>query len=239
MRLTRSVVSLALAAFVVLVSPSSGLAASGSAPVDASPLAANGFESPSCTSLALNVQLSVAERANCTVSGVAVAPVPLSNYSVDVNIASGLDASLHQDLDSVVQDLFVTPVWTAVVWLIHVVLIALEWCYSIDLLAPATLARASSALGGAKRVFTDPWQGLVRRRVLDTLGHAALLAVMVACGLWIIADPVGTVGAVGNLADRAALTTVAASATGDPSQPVATVDSAFADVFDAATNGPW
>ena len=132
-------------------------------------------------------------------------------------------------------------------------LIALEWCYSIDLLAPTTLARASSALGGAKRVFTDPWlglvlavaavgfawQGLVRRRVLDTLGQAALVAVMVGCGLWIIADPAGTVGAVGNLADRAALTTVAASATGDPSQPVATVDGAFGEVFDAATSGPW
>ncbi len=253
MRLARSVVPLALVASVLVVSPSSALAAGGSAPVDASPLAANGFESPSCTSPVLTAQLSVAERVNCAVSGVAVAPVPLSNYAVDVNIPSGLDASFHQDLDAVVQDLFVTPVWTAVVWLIHVVLIALEWCYSIDLLAPTTLARASSALGGAKRVFTDPWlglvlavaavgfawQGLVRRRVLDTLGHVALLAVMVGCGLWIIADPVGTVGAVGNLADRAALTTVAASATGNPNQPVATVDGAFAEVFDAATSGPW
>jgi hypothetical protein len=252
-RLTRSVLVAALVAFVALSWPVTAQAADGSAPVDASPLAANGFESPSCTSAVLTAQLSVAERTNCEVSGVAVAPVPLSNYAVDINIPSGLDASFHQDLDTIVQDLLVTPVWTAVVWLIHVVLIALEWCYSIDLLAPTTLARASSALGGAKRVFTDPWlglvlavaavgfawQGLVRRRVLDTLGQAALVAVMVGCGLWIIADPVGTVGAVGNLADRAALTTVAASATGDPSQPVATVDGAFGEVFDAATSGPW
>jgi len=252
-RLVRSAITPALVAFVVLAAPMTARAAGGSAPVDASPLAANGFESPSCTSAALTAQLSVAERTNCEVSGVAVAPVPLSNYAVDINIPSGLDASFDQDLDTIVQDLLVTPVWTALVWLIHVVLIALEWCYSIDLLAPATLARASSALGGAKRVFTDPWlglvlavaavgfawQGLVRRRVLDTLGQAALVAVMVGCGLWIIADPVGTVGAVGNLADRAALTTVAASATGDPSQPVATVDGAFGEVFDAAISGPW
>jgi len=79
----------------------------------------------------------------------------------------------------------------------------------------------------------------VRRRVLDTLGKAALLAVMVCAGLWIIADPVGTVGAVGNLADRAALSTVAASATGNPSQPVSTVDASFAEVLDAAITGPW
>ena len=253
MTLARSVIAPTLVAFALLVGAPSAQAAGASAPVDASPLAANGFASPSCTSAALTAELSVAERTNCEVSGVAVAPVPLSNYAIDINIPSGLDASFHQDLDTIVQDLLVTPVWTALVWLIHVVLIALEWCYSIDLLAPTTLARASSALGGAKRVFTDPWlglvlavaavgfawQGLVRRRVLDTLGQAGLVAVMVGCGLWIIADPVGTVGAVGDLADRAALTTVAASATGDPSQPVATVDGAFGEVFDAATSGPW
>jgi hypothetical protein len=249
----RAAVSLLFVAFVLLVSPASALASAGSAAVDPSPLAANGFESPACTSQMLTAQLSQAERTNCAVSGVAVAPVPLSNYAIDVNIPSGLGASLGQILDAIVQDLFVTPIWTAAVWLIHVVLIALEWCYSIDLLAPATLARASEALGGAKRVFTDPWlglvlavagvgfawQGLVRRRVLDTLGQAGLLAVMVGGGLWIIADPVGTVGAVGNLADRAALATVAASATGNPSQPVATVDGALAEVFDTATSGPW
>jgi hypothetical protein len=201
----------------------------------------------------LEAQLSQSEQTNCAVSGVAMAPVPLSNYAVDIAIPAGLDASSGDDIDSVVQDLFVTPVWTALVWLIHVVLIALEWCYSLDLLAPATLSRAASALGGARRVFTDPWlglalavaavgfawQGLVRRRVLDTLGHAALLAVMVIAGLWIIADPSGTVGALGGLADRAALATVAASATGDPSTPVATVDGAFATVFESAISGPW
>jgi hypothetical protein len=244
---------LALVALVLLPIPAVAAAAPATAPVDASPLASNGFASPSCTAAVLTAQLSQAERTNCAVSGVDVAPVPLSNYSIDINIPSGLDASFTEDLDTVVQDLLVTPVWTAVVWLIHVVLIALEWCYAIDLLAPATLARISSSLGVAQRVFTDPWlglalavaavgfawQGLVRRRVLDTLGHAALLAVMVCAGLWIIADPVGTVGAVGNLADRAALTTVAASATGDPSQPVSTVDGAFAAVFDTAISGPW
>lgn len=244
--------ALSLAALLLLSVPVAR-AAAGAAPVDASPLATNGFASPSCSAPVLGAQLSAAQRTDCAVSGVDVAPVPLSNYSIDIDIPSGLDASFGEDLYTVVQDLLVTPVWTALVWLIHVVLIALEWCYAIDLLAPATLAHVSSSLGVAERVFTDPWlglvlavaavgfawQGLVRRRVLDTLGHAALLAVMVCAGLWIIADPVGTVGAVGNLADRAALATVAASATGNPSQPVSTVDGAFAAVFDAAITGPW
>lgn len=248
----RAAFTVPLAVLVLAASPVAR-AAGAPAPVDASPLAANGFASPSCTAPDLGAQLSAAQRTDCAVSGVDVAPVPLSNYAVDVNIPSGLDASGTDDLLTIVQDLLVTPVWTALVWLIHVVLIALKWCYAIDLLAPATFAHVGSSLGVAERVFTDPWlglvlavaavgfawQGLVRRRVLDTLGKAALLAVMVCAGLWIIADPVGTVGAVGNLADRAALGTVAASATGNPSQPVSTVDASFAEVFDAAINGPW
>ena len=246
-------VGVLIAAVALALAPAATAAASTAIAADGSPLAGNGFGSPSCTSTLLTAQLSDAERTNCDVSGVDVAPDPLSNYAIDVDIPSGLDASFSDDLYTVVQDLLVTPVWTALVWLIHVVLVALEWCYAIDLLAPATLARVSSSLGVAQRVFTDPWlglalavaavgfawQGLVRRRVLDTLGQAALLAVMVCAGLWIIVDPVGTVGAVGNLADQAALATVAASATGNPDQPVSSVDGAFGSVFDAAISGPW
>jgi hypothetical protein len=253
MRTAWRLTALALASAMLLGAPASAAASAAQAAVDPSPLAANGFESPACTSAQLEAQLAPAERTNCAVSGVAVAPVPLSNYAVDVDIPSGLSASSHEDIDSVVEDLFITPVWTAVVWLDHVALIALEWCYSLDLLAPATLSRAGAVLGAARHVFTDPWlglalavaaigfawQGLVRRRVLDTLGQAALLAVMVTGGLWIIADPAGTVGAVGGIADRAALATVAAAATGDPATPVATVDGAFAGVFQTAISGPW
>jgi len=244
---------LALALLAVLAGPAGASAGPPAAPIDASPLASNGFASPSCGSQVLTEQLSPNQRTNCAVSGVDVAPVPLSNYAIDINIPSGLDAGFGEDLDTVVQDLLVTPVWTALVWLVHVVLVALEWCYAIDLLAPSTLSRVSSSLGVAKGIFTDPWlglaltiaavgfawQGLVRRRVLDTLGRAGLLVVMVCAGLWIIADPTGTVGAVGNLADRAALATVAASATGNPGEPVSRVDGAFAEVLDTVIGGPW
>lgn len=249
----RGLLALTGAAVAVLAAPAAAVASGSPTSVAASPLAANGFESPSCASGQLEAQLSPSERTNCSISGVAIAPVPLSNYAVDTNIPSGLGASFHDDIDSVVEDLFVTPVWTAVVWLDHVVLIALEWCYALDLLAPNVLSRVASVLGAARSVFTDPWlglalalaaigfawQGLVRRRVLDTLGQVALMTVMVAAGLFIVADPSGTVGAVGGLADRAALATVAAAATGDPSTPVATVDGAFSSVFESAISGPW
>jgi hypothetical protein len=219
----------------------------------ADPLTANGFTSPSCTTATLLVQLTPAQQRNCAISGVAVAPVPLSNYGFDTNIASGLDASFDDDLDDIVQGLLVTPVWTALVWLVHVVIVALEWCYSINLLAPSMLTALAGALGNAERIFTEPWlglalacagvvfawHGLVRRRVAETLGQAVLTLAMMSVGLWIIADPVGTVGAVSNLADQAALATASAAATGNVTQPAGGLDDALGEVFDTAVTGPW
>jgi hypothetical protein len=124
------------------------------------PLTANGFASPSCTTVALFNELSTAAKTNCQISGVAVAPVPLSNYAFDTNVDSGLTASVASDADSVVQDLLLTPLWTALVWLIHVAVVALEWCFAIDLLAPSMFGEVSRALGSAERVFTQPWLGL-------------------------------------------------------------------------------
>jgi hypothetical protein len=184
---------------------------------------------------------------------VAVAPVPLSNYAFDTNIDSGLGASFGNDADSVIQDLFLTPIWTALVWLIHVAVVALEWCYAIDLLAPRTFADVSRALGGAERVFTEPWlglaltlagvacawNGLVRRRVAETAGEAILTVGMIAVALWIIADPGGTIGSVSGLADEAALGTVAAATSGNPTEPVASLDAALGEVFDSAITAPW
>ena len=217
------------------------------------PLAANGFTSPSCATAVLFAELSPAARTNCEVSGVAVAPVPLSNYAFDTNITSGLGASFDDDVDSIVEDLLIMPVWTAIVWLIHVAVVALEWCYAIDLLAPGMLAAVVRALNDGERIFTEPWlglalalagiafawNGLVRRRVAETLGQALLMSVMIAVGLWVIADPVGTVGATSQLADEAALGTVAATTTGDASNPIGSLDDALGEVFDTAITGPW
>jgi hypothetical protein len=168
-------------------------------------------------------------------------------------VDSGLGASFGDDVDSIVQDLLVTPVWTAVVWLVHVAVVAIEWCYTIDLLAPRMLNAVVSTLNGTERIFTQPWlglalacagiafawNGLIRRRVAETLGQALLMSTMIALGLWIIADPVGTVGAVSQLSDEAALGTIAAATTGDASHPVGSLDDALGGVFDSAITGPW
>ena len=231
---------------VALASKAHSVAGLGSA-------TANGFASPSCTSAPLFAQLSSVARTNCEASGVAVAPVPLSNYGIDTHIASGLDASFADDVDSIVEELVVMPIWTGLVWLIHATVVALEWCYSIDLLAPNIMSDVSGALSTGEQTLSEPWlglclaiggvglawHGLVRRRVVETTGQALTMLVMMLIGLGLIADPAGTLGSIAHLADQISVETVSATATGSTTDPVGGLDDALAGVFDSAIAGPW
>ena len=60
------------------------------------------------------------------------------------------------------------------------------------------------------------YNGLVRRRVAETLGQALMTLAMMAGGMWVILDPAGTVGALGGWANQASLGTLAVTARGTP-----------------------
>ena len=53
-----------------------------------------------------------------------------------------------------VQDLFVTPLWMALVWVVHALVVMLEWCFTLDLLdsPPSPLGLAALAAPGAGSV---------------------------------------------------------------------------------------
>ncbi len=214
------------------------------------PLVANGLGSPSCRDPRLRAQLSATARTNCGASGVAVAVAPLEHYEFDVHIDSGI---LGFAPAAVIPDLVIGPVWMAIVWLTHVAVVALEWCFSLDLLGSGALAPVARGLQAMRDALTTPWlgpvlaiaavavlyNGIVRRRVVDTLGQVALLLAMMAGGLWVIADPTGTVGAASRLVNEASLGALGAAATGDPSHPVRSLDDALGALFDVSVTGPW
>ena len=60
------------------------------------------------------------------------------------------------------------------------------------------------------------YHGLIRRRVAETLGQALLMGAMMVGGMWVIVDPTGTVGALGEWANQASLGTLAVAARGTP-----------------------
>ena len=104
---------------------------------------------------------------------------------------------------SALQDLLVTPIWMALVWVVHALCVMLEWCFTLNLLDSPLSGGVGRGLRQMQQALTDPWipavlavacvlvvyDGLVRRRVADTLGQALLMVAMMVGGLWAIADP--------------------------------------------------
>jgi hypothetical protein len=227
-----------------------GSAGAGEGELD--PLVSNGLGSPTCNR-ASHGELSATSRSHCETSGFVASAAPTGNYGIDVHIDKGVLGLSDGGLMSAVQDLFVTPLWMAMVWAVHALVVMLEWCFTVDLLAGAAAGGLGSGLRQMESGFTEPWlplalavasilalyHGLIRRRVAETLGQVALMAAMMAGGLWVILDPTGTVGDLGQWADQAALGTLATAAQGSPDRPERTLGADLEAVFTAAVQAPW
>jgi hypothetical protein len=225
----------------------------GPAP-EVDPLVANGLGSPLCRGASGGSQLSPTSRRNCETSGFVAAGAPTGDYGIDVHIDTGLLGLSTGGLLSAVQDLFVTPVWMALVWAMHALVVMLEWCFTIDLLdSPAVSVGLARALRNAQGVFTEPWlatvlaigsmlaayNGLIRRRVAETVGQALLTLAMMATGIWVMLDPIGTVGVLGGWANQTSLSTLAVTASGTPARAGQALADSMGRVFVTAVEVPW
>jgi hypothetical protein len=230
-------------------SPSSATDASASAPPSGGdPLVENGLGSPLCRRAAPS--LSVTSQRNCETSGFEAAASPTANYAFDVHI----DTSLFSiNFGILVQDYLLSPVWMGLVWLIHAVVVALEWCYTINLLDSSTIGAVASSLRETQASFTQPWlvlalvvasvmatyHGLIRRRVADTVSQVVLMLLMMAAGLWVIMNPAGTVGALEGWSNQASLGTLGVVAQGTPDRGPKTLADSMRAVFSSVIGGPW
>ena len=146
-----------------------------------------------------------------------------------------------------------TPLWMALVWVVHALVVMLEWCFTIDLLDSSPRAASAGACARCRPTLTEPWlaivlavasvlalyNGLIRRRVAETVGQALLMGAMMVGGMWVIADPAGTVGALGGWANQASLGTLAVAARGTPAGPGRALARSMDTVFAAAIEAPW
>lgn len=224
----------------------------GSAQAAADPLVSNGLGSPSCH-MATAGELSPADRRHCETSGFVAASAPTGNFGIDVHIDSGVLNIGANWLYSVVQDVFIGPVWMGLVWAVHALVVMLEWSFTIDLLPSAAAGGLGKGLRQMQATFTEPWlplvlavasvvalyRGIIRRRVAETVGEALLMAGMMLAGLWVIADPQGTLGPLGGWANEAALGTLAVASQGAPSHPARTFAANLDTIFASAIEGPW
>ncbi len=215
------------------------------------PLVSNGLGSPMCRRGGGEGELSQASESNCQASGFEAAPAPTGNYSFDVHINTGV-TKVTNDLAATAQNLF-QMAWTVLVAAVHGVIVMIEWCYTIDLLNSSAMGGVAKGLRETQAVFTQPWlvlvlavasvlamyHGLVRRRVAETVGQALLMLAMMAGGLWVIAEPAGTVGALGQWANQAGLGALGAVADGTPDHTDRTLADSMGDVFAGAIGAPW
>ncbi len=224
-----------------------------SSEVAGDPLVGNGLGSPHCRDPFEGEALSPQASRNCATSGFVATPAPTADFGLDVHIDTGLLGLTGGTVDSLLQDVFVAPVWTGLVWVVHALCVMLEWCFTLDLLDSGATAGIGSGLREMQAAFTQPWlvsvlaaagvvvlyNGLIRRRVAETLGEAALMAAMIVGGLWMIADPSGTVGALGRWANQASLGTLGVAARGTPRGAASSLGESMQTVFAAAIEAPW
>jgi hypothetical protein len=199
------------------------------------------------------VELSGSSERNCRLSGFQATGAPTSNYAFDVHIDTGVLGLGGGAVASAVQNLLATPVWMGLVWVVHALIVALEWCFAIDLLDSGAMGGVTSGLRTAQATFTQPWlvvvlavasvlaayNGLVRRRVAETLGQALLMLAMIAGGLWVIVNPIGTVGALGAWTNQASLGALGAVAQGTPNRGQTALAEGLEDVFATGVGAPW
>jgi hypothetical protein len=211
-------------------------------------LVENGLGSPLCRSAE---NLSAAEQRNCQTADFVAAPDPTNDYAFDVNINTGV-SKWGNDIAAMAEN-FAQFGWMALVSATHSLVVMFEWCYSLNLLSDSLLREMTVALHDARLTFTEPWMvialavastlavyhGLIRRRVTDTIGGALAMLAMMVGGLWVIADPAGTVGAVEQWANQVGLGTLAVVASGSPSHPERTLAESMQVLFSSVVSTPW
>jgi hypothetical protein len=214
------------------------------------PLSRNGLTSPACRD---GRGLTATQAANCKVSGSPAAPEPIDHYQFDIHIDTPDVGVGVADVYLVIQNLIIQPLWMMALWLTHAVLIALAWCFHLDLFNQETLGPIARALNNGRRLFTDPWLrvalaaasiwltfvGVIQRRVGDGISRLLLMVVMMTFGLWIINHPFGSIGWLANTVQRASLGTVTAFSTGSVRQADTNFNTSLQRIFENAIEKPY
>ncbi len=144
-------------------------------------------------------------------------------------------------------------VWTNLLYLLQGVLLVFQWAFSLDLLGSAM----SGLRGALTRLSTNTlgrpwfdaaiavlglwgiWRGLVQRKTIETVAGLAIAVVMMAGALFVIHDPVGTVGQLSRGANETSLAFLSGVADGTVNHPDRTVASSSDEIFQTIVLRPW
>jgi hypothetical protein len=193
---------------------------------------------------------------NCRVSGSVAQPYPLSSYELDYeNPPTGLSSLSPNDWFGTVLGTIVSVVWDAWLYAIRGVLDLLDWAFSLDLVNRAMVAVKNGLDSLHNDLFGSSWMlaalsivglwgiwnGLVRRKTIETLGGLAATVALMISATVLIAQPDATVGQFSADMNQASLVAVSAASRGsvDLHQPVQNFAQSESDLFNALVLRPW
>lgn len=186
---------------------------SGIAGSDANWLKTNGLQSPICTQSKNVADWGPDIQANCLRSGLTSLPAPTNNLGLDVHIDTGITkpgnifaSTVHNSIDFF---------WVQMVNVTATMFAGLEWAYSLDLLSAKHLNGIGTQLRALEAAWISPmmrivmsffgaWMlyiAIIRRQFRFALSEMAGSFAMTVAVLLVIANPVGTVGAVGKFSN--------------------------------------
>lgn len=194
------------------------------------------------------------ERA-CKLTGSAMHDYPFANYGIDNNVSVEVLDENFWSGETPIMSLFqwlLVGVWQALIWLVKMALLVLQWAFAVD-----PLARAQDKVSGSVMALFNLfgpewrltalavlgvwgfWNGLVRRRFMQTLSGLLLSLLLMIGAMWIVYDPKGTVGQVAHYANESAAAVLSATSSGELRRPKQGMAEGQHKLFDQLVVGPW
>ncbi len=205
-----------------------------------------GATSPSC-----RYALDAAGRRACRSAGTPLRAYPLSAYGLDVRAGFSISdpgRTFMSALGSIG-----AGIWMGLLYLVHAVLLLLEWAFSLDLTNQAmpdtrrALDRLHTQVFGETWLMAaisitgvwGIWRGLIQRRATETMVGLAATVALIIGGMVIIARPGETVGRAAQMTNQGAISVLAAATSGRSDDPRAALTTSLRGVFDATIRDPW
>jgi hypothetical protein len=204
-------------------------------------------EEPACKEKA---KLSRELQRACALTGSVMHKYPFADYGIDNNV----DVEVV-DVNTWFMSLFqwlLVGAWQILIWLVKVSLLLLQWAFAVD-----PLSRSGDKVGTAVKGLFDLigpewrltalailgvwgfWNGLVRRRIMQTVSGIALSMLLMLTAMWVVYDPEGTVGKIGHLANDSSVVMLSATSSGQLRDPEQGLAEGQNTLFDQLVEGPW
>lgn len=177
-------------------------------------------------------------------------PFPLDNYGLDEHVQFGI-THLGNTFNAVTEWV-IQMIWFGLIYVFNGIMMMLQWAFSLDLLQ-GSMSKLTEALGVMREHIDTPWglaavaamalwgiwNGLVRKKSIDTLRGLLISVLCMAALLVVIGNPVETLGQFTSAANGASTEMLDSITSGSVQEPQQAVGSTEESLFNTVILRPW